>query len=740
MKKLLFVFSLFILASPISAQEFGKIRGFVSDSLNGEVLPFANVFIEEFNRGASTDDLGSFLLTRIHANQPFELIVSFVGYKSKIITLAVPRDKIVELEIRLAPVSLQLQAVEKIGKRTELENETDIGLQRIDVRQLELLPKSVETDLFRSLQTVPGVQFVGDVSARYYVRGGASNQNLVLINGIPIYNPFHALGMFSVIDPEMINSVEFFKGGFSAEYGERLSSIMDIRTKDGNKFNYSTKASLSYLTGKVSVEGPIPYGSFMITGRKSFSTDILKKFFDGNNIPISFYDFSIKGHYLNPNFVKHGKFEVFAFRSEDKLDEEDPTHEEFNWTNEVYGLKWIQFYSNPFFSEVTLSLSKFQGEIIPNQSNARERRNKVTDFSFKVDATYTYDSGDVIGFGTHIKIFDTELYMINNLGSLIDSDDEGGNFTAYAKYRYLRHKDFGADVGFRFTLTGIAENAGFTLEPRSSFTYRVNPKLTLKGAWGIFQQEITTATDEREVISLYEPWMIIPGGTKIPRATHYSLGVDYNFSSQISSKVEGYYKSVRNLATVNNQKVFPTDPILISSSSKAYGAELQVKLNMYPVSITTGYSLSWVFIEINNNEYHPKYDSRHALSITSAIDLGKGWTLGAIWNYNSGRPFTEQIGYYNKFYINNLFLDWFWNSQIKPYLVLGNINEGRLPDYHRLDLSLTKVLPLGFAILTLELSVINVYNRENLFYFRRDSGKKVNMLPFLPTAGVKLEL
>ncbi len=259
------------------SQDLGTLRGVVSDSTTSEALAFGNVIVLELNRGASTDSRGYFLIPQIPANKNLTLRVSYVGYLTKDISIRLTKGKVTQYNIALSPSTIQMQAVEKIGEKVIEKNETDISLQRMAIRQIEALPQGVETDVFRSLQYIPGVQSTGDVSARYFVRGGGSNQNLVLIDGITIYNPFHALGLFSVIDPDMINNIEFYKGGFAANFGGRLSSVLKISTNDGNKNKFGAKASSSFLTGKLLLEGPIPNGSFILTGRKSYSSSILKK-------------------------------------------------------------------------------------------------------------------------------------------------------------------------------------------------------------------------------------------------------------------------------------------------------------------------------------------------------------------------------------------------------------------------------------------------------------------------------
>lgn len=231
----------------------GSIRGLATDSTNGEALAFANVFIEGLNRGASTNNKGIFIITAVPPGE-YIIVVSYVGYKPQKILAVVAEEKMTHIDFRLSPNTIEIQTVEKVGEKMPESNATDLGLERITVKDLEKIPQSVESDIFRSLQYIPGVKAAGDISARFYVRGSPSNQNLILLNSIPIYHPFHSLGMFSSIDPEMINNIEFYKGGYPVEYGGALSSITKLITKDGNKYNISAKAQASMLTGKASLE------------------------------------------------------------------------------------------------------------------------------------------------------------------------------------------------------------------------------------------------------------------------------------------------------------------------------------------------------------------------------------------------------------------------------------------------------------------------------------------------------
>ncbi|MFC2133025.1 carboxypeptidase-like regulatory domain-containing protein [Bacteroidota bacterium] len=739
----LLIFFTISISSLTIAQPKGTLRGVVTDSTSGEALAYGNVFIQELNIGASTDARGYFLIRSIPANTIYTLIVSYVGYNKKNIPVNIEENRMTHLDIVLSPSSIELQTIEKVGERVAEVNATDIGLQRIAMRDLEALPKGVETDIFRSLQYMPGVRSTGDVSARYYVRGGTSNQNLVLLNDAPIYNPFHALGMFSVIDPEMINNVEFYKGGFTSEYGGRLSSVLKLITKDGNKNQYGATFGASQMTAKAMLQGPIPFGSFMITGRKSYSTAILKKFLDEKSAPIDFYDLSFKMNYSNPDFMPISKFSIHAFFSGDKLSNDDPTREDFLWSNKVIGFKWFQAAADsPLFFELGLSYSRFDGEVVPNFSSVKRKDNELDDITLQMDFTYVFESKDEIGIGLKIADLKTSLFLENAFGALSEIGSHGTNISIYGKYKFLRFENFGADIGTRLNLTKMAAGTGseYMFEPRFSVTYRIFPQLALKAAWGYYIQELTTLSDETEIISLFEPWLITPSYLDPARATHSVVGLEFDWGDNLAIDIESYYKFVRNLPTINANKFFSSDPDLIPGSLESYGAEFFMRYRLDPFNMTVAYTFSRAYKEVEGWVYYPKYDSRHTANVSLECNFGNNWRGTVSWFYSSQLPFTQSIGFYDKFYFNDLYLSSPIYESYRPYSILDDINLGRLPDYHRLDISVSKKFEFGFMNLYLDLSIINVYNRENLFYFKRDTGERVNMLPFLPTATIKVEL
>ena len=737
------IFIFFLLFTAINySQNIGTLRGIVKDSTNGEALAYGNVLIQELNVGASTDERGFFIITSIPANKTYTVIFSYVGYESKKIPLFFTRNRILDVDIELSPSSLELQAIEKIGRKFGDENATDISVKTLSVKELEVLPKGVETDIMRSLQTLPGVQSGGDISAKFYVRGSPGDQNLVMFNGATVYYPYHALGMFSVIDPDMINNVEFYKGGFTSEYSGRLSSVLKLITKDGNKNRFSAMGGVSFITAKLLAEGPIPHGSFIVTGRKSYSDEVLKKFLN-KDVPVDFYDLSFKVNYSDDEFMKNAKFTVHGFLSGDRVENNNPALEDFNWSNLIYGVNYFQFAEeSPLFTEINFFFSRAKGEVLPNQSSARARTNVVTDATVTADVHYVYDSKDELVAGLKVQEVETDLMIAKSINDLAEINEKGTSFSAYLRYRLMRYTRFGADLGLRINLTRLAGGGSDEkfLEPRINLTYVLTNDISIKGAWGLYSQDLVTITDENEVISLFDPWVITPVYLSPAYAQHFVGGIVFVPSEHFKMEVEGYYKKIHNQPAINEERYFPLERMLVSGEGESYGLEVTTEYKDERVSISASYSLGWAKKTIAGQEFYPRYDSRHKVSLIAQYEMGEGWILSAVWIYNSGFPYTQTAGYYDKLHIDDLFSAGDLFDSFYPSPLLGERNTVRMPDYHRLDLSLSKKFTLGSINLILDASVVNVYDRKNVFYFKRESGERVNQLPFLPTATVKVEL
>ena len=554
-------------------KSLGTLMGTVKDSLNSESMPYASVYIPEMNTGSSTDNRGIFVIPSIPIKKEYTVIVTFVGYATKKMKVYIEDEKITRIKVLLNKSDIEMESVTVTGERLRKEDAT---VQKILQKDIQLMTFGVEADVMRTIQLQAGVQSAGDVSAKYYVRGGASNENLVLLNGTPIYNPFHALGIFSVIDPEMINSLEFYKGGFNAQYDGRLSSVTNIVTKDGNKNDFGASASISPLTVKSAIEGPIPNGSFMVTGRKSISNEILKKFTNNESIPIDFYDASFKVNYSLPENFFLAKFTVFGFLSKDVIDYGSQLHANYSWQNSHIGLNLFSIRQNsPAYGEFTIYYSKFSGSELPNDGVSRTILNDVNDLTLKANYNYTLPDRNEFYWGARFYNIKTKLALSNASLKTVETSEDGTTFISFMGFRLLSLENLKADGSFVLNILNMTKGA-FSFEPRFNALYRLLPTLNLKFAWGIYQQELVTLSDENEVLSLFEPWVITPKYLGTPSAIHYIGGLDYYLTDKCKITLEGYFKTMHNLTALNDDAFYPTDNQLVGASGKSYGCETTI--------------------------------------------------------------------------------------------------------------------------------------------------------------------
>lgn len=735
---LISIFLIVLLSSGTFAQGTGTLRGFVTDSTNGESVIYANCIIQGTVSGSPTDTKGYYFIPSIPAGK-HTLIISHLNYKKKIIQVVIKPNKITQVDVQLSPVNLEFREVSVIGEKSVKETETDLGLEKISIREIEMIPRGAEADIFRALQTSAGVTSTGDISAQYYVRGGASDQNLVLLNGATIYNPYHALGIFSVIDPEMISTLEFYKGGVAPQYGGRLSSVLNIITKDGNSKKLAATGSASLLAGKVALEGPIPNGSFIVTGRKSYYSDILKKYLNDKSAPFDFYDLSFKANYLNPDY-KNSKFVLFGFMSGDAVNNGDPLQEDYNVRNNVLGLNWRQVWASPLFSVISISYSGFNAKVNPNLSQSKPRMNRLNDVTADFNFTYVYDNKDEMAFGVQNKFINTELDQQNLYSRDITFHQSGWDLTLYGNYIFYRWENLGLELGMRAKLSALSKGRPFIFEPRLSMHYKFNNALSLKASLGRYSQELTTLSNENEVISIFQPWIITPDGVASPTSTDLSTGINYYLTENLNINFEAYYKIVSNLIDINEEKYTSEALDYVNINGYAYGFELTTKYQSQRAFIKGSYSLSWAYQVKNGKKFYPKYDVRNSVNLLVGYNLGKGWKVSATWSLRSGMPFTPIIGYYDRVPITDVWGGGYLFEPFQPSTYKGDRNSKRLPYYHRLDLSVSKNFMLYIANVTVDAGILNVYNRKNIFYFDRDTGNTVYMLPFFPSVSIKVEL
>ena len=734
------IIALFALLWTSHAQEQrGGIKGFVSDSANGERLSLVNIVVVGKGFGAATDHNGFFFIGNIPAGT-ITIRATNIGYRTIEREVSIQPGKIITANFILNPTPVQLEGVEQVAER-RVRYDTEISTQPIGAREIEIVPTIVEKDLFRTLSVLPGVMATSDVSSQFYVRGGGGDQNLIVLDGMTIYNPFHALGIFSIFDADAIKEAEILKGGFPAQWGNRLSSVINIRTREGNKNRFSGKINSSLVAGKVLLEGPAPWdGSWMIAGRKSFLDEMLQKFVK-TETPFDFYDLIAR---VNHSTGENGRISLHTLWSGDVIRPESRYEPEYLWNNGAYGLSWFQLLENKYLLETTFSFSSFRGELRPRENTSiNGRLSEIKDSYFNGGVTYFQQNGDMYGAGFMFRFPEYHYSFTNAANYFRDLHERNSETGLWFKYKMKQLAPFSIEIGLRSDLFSVlSAHSSDAFEPRLSLGWDLTPIHSLKLSYARIHQRMITITNEDDVVSLFETWIPIPNDLPSQRADHFILAFDGNVGiiSGLNYNIQAYYKDMANLVEYNRDKIDARDPDFVSAEGRSYGFELFLE-ERHPVYYGwISYTLSYTERSVGAFAYSPRYDRRHNLNIIAGVKLGDGWDIGLRWEFGSGLPFTQIMGFYDRLLFGGLFNGGGYSTETGiPYTLLGEKNKGRLPAYHRLDFNIAKTFYFGPIKLITEASIINVYDRKNMFYYNQTTGERIDMLPFLPTVNLKVE-
>jgi hypothetical protein len=737
------VFCIGVLTSLLTLSAFAQaldIRGVVSDSASGELIPYANIIILNTSRGAATNAHGFYLIPSVPQGS-YEIAASSVGYRRQVKPVVVTGTAAITVTFRLSQQPVEMHEVVTTGKAKSELLQVYPSAHVLDKAEMQMVPVTGQPDVFRSIQILPGIISTSDVNSQFYVRGGASDQNLILLDGMKIYNPFHAFGLFSIFDPDILKSAEVFTGGFPADYGGRLSSVINILSRDGNASSYAGHANLNFLSSKLQLEGPISQNLQLIaTGRKSVFSETFKRFLN-QTVPLSFYDALIKATFKRPD--SQDKYSVQAFLSRDDLKSSDPDEPDYSWKNTSAAFQVNSLIQDRLFVNMVLSGSKFDQSRDPKESETiSPSSTTVKEFTVRANATYYTDSKDLYFFGFEISFPSVEYKLVTRFGeqkTLASTLPEIGSWIRYQMHSGQYTTDFGLRIEIGSWLRGCPARS--SIQPRLSFSYDIDGNWKFKSSYGRFSQEFITVSNEDDVIPIFTPWIAVPDNVRPEQSDHFVLGVDGNPLPNLSTTFNAYYKYSSSLVTYNRDKVDASDPDYINSTADAYGAEALLRFSSNLVDLYAAYTLSWVTIDQRGFVYPPRYDRRHVANLLASLHMIKNLDLTLRWEFGSGLPFTQSLGFYDKLTLGDLYPNPVLTETGSPYTLYGPKNAARLPTYHRLDLNLSYRLDIFRSIRTaVGLNIINVYDRKNVFYFERKTGRRINMLGFFPSLNLTLEL
>jgi len=759
----LLILSFLMLSFALQAQQAtGTIRGFIYEEETGEPVIFTNVYLVKTTYGSTTDLNGYFVISKVPPGS-YTLRITYLGYDTLNLPIVIKSDDLLSHKFYLKKSAINLEEVSISAERQDRKIETQTSLIKVTPKEIKQIPMvGGQADLAQYLQVLPGVIFTGDQGGQLYIRGGSPIQNKVLLDGMTIYNPFHSIGFFSVFDMDIMRNADVYTGGFNAEYGDRISSIMDIKTIDGNKKRFSGKADVSTFGAKLLLQGPIVKekedsrgsASFILSYKNSYlkeSSKIFYQYIDKQGLPFSFSDIYGK---FSINAANGSKVNLFGFNFNDHVNYREI--QDFKWNSSGGGLNFIVI---PPKSSVLINgiCTYSYYKITLDEVSRSQRSSSIGGFNIGLNFTYFFGR-DELKYGLEMFGFKTIFDFYNSLNRKIDYTQNTTELAGFLNYKWKPGRLL-VEPGVR--VQWYASLAEVVLEPRLAMKYNLSETVRVKLAGGFYSQNFISATYPRDVVNLFYGFLSGPDNlqdqfegkevtSKLQKSRHLILGIEWEPVHHLLLNLEGYYKYYPQLTNLNFHKIYDDSPeysnepdILkkdfIIEKGNARGADLSIKYEQGRVACWAVYSLSYVNMYDGFQWYVPHYDRRHNLNLMFSYTAGKkrNWIFDVRWNYGSGFPFTQTQGYFEKINFSNGINSNYTTSNGELGILYADYNEGRLPSYHRLDLSIKKIWNFGrFSKLEADLSVTNVYDRSNIFYFDRVTYKRVNQLPIMPSAGL----
>ncbi len=772
-------FLLFCMGTYSSGQNLHyTVSGYVKEEATGEALIGATVQIKELKKGTATNQYGFYSITVDPGT--YTLSVTYLGYQEFTQTLELKSD--LRINVALKSKSVETSTVEIKGEAEDKNvKSTDMGSVRLSMEQIKALPAFLgEVDILKTIQLLPGVKSAGDGNTGFYVRGGGPDQNLILLDEAVVYNPSHLLGFFSVFNGDAVKDVNLIKGGMPAQYGGRLSSVLDISMKEGNDKDYHVEGGIGVISSRLTVQGPIKKdtSSFIISGRRTYIDVVVKPFLDKTSkyygTGYYFYDLNSKFNY---KISDKDRLFLSGYLGRDVFDYKN-SFANFNvnipWGNTNAVLRWNHLFNDKLFLNTSAIFSDYQFSFGASESGFDFRLfSGIRDWTYKMDFSYYPNTRHEIKFGMDY-IFHT-FTPSNATAKQGDVTFDLGQIKKQYAHEMALYISDDFDVTDRLRVSaGIRESyfimvgpfdryihdvqgkitdttryaQGQTVadyggpEPRISLRYSINKRISLKANYTHNYQYIHLAS--LSSVSLpTDVWVPCSDVVKPQISDQVALGYFQNFKENTyEGSVEVYYKTMQHQVEYK-EGALPTDDEkdnadnnFVFGSGRSYGAEFFLKKRLGKLNGWIGYTLSWTtrnFPDLNNGQtFYAKYDQRHDISFVSTYDLNKKWSFSLVWIYATGNAITLPVARY--------FIE---GNVVSEY---SGRNELRMPAYHRMDISATwKLKKFKRFEHSLNFAIFNVYNRQNPYFIYFDTvgsvqqgnlsiqAKQVSLFPILPS-------
>jgi hypothetical protein len=753
------------------------LYGYLTDSGSGEPLIGATIYIPKLGNGTITNEYGFYSLTIPEGSYTIDF--SYIGYGIISDSIDLFTDKRYDRELDEESVQIA-EVVVRAKARDDNVTSTELGVNKLDINTIKKMPAFMgEVDVIKSIQLLPGVSTVGEGASGFNVRGGSVGQNLVLLDDAPVYNSSHVMGFFSVFNPDAVKDVKLYKGGIPALYGGRISSILDIKMKEGNNKHFGVQGGVGTVFSRLTVEGPIvkDKGSFIVAARRSYA-DVLASTFTSaleSGQALNFWDMTLKANYI---LGEKDRIYLSGYFGQDKFMFAE--NQGFSWGNRTATARWNHLVSNRLFFNLTSYFSDYQYQLLLGEDNTDSFKwdSRIRTIAAKPEFSYSLNANNKIYFGGELLYyrFDPANAVFISAGqpSNVSLDPKHAyEFAGYIGNKQTISSKLGIEYGLRFSgfifagpgkvysyeetepgrrkqLIEISEVGNrepiayhSSFEPRFLVRYQLDRSSSIKASYNRMAQYLhlisnTTASNPLNI------WL--PSTNNIEPETAHAFGLGYfrNFDdNRFETSLELYYRSTANqIEYIDGADLFINEFIeadLLSGLGRAYGMELSLKKNSGRFTGWVGYTLGRTEMKvegINRDNWYPtRFDQKHNLSLTGSYQANERWSFSANFSYITGTPTTFPTSRFEM------------QGYVVPHNAYESRNNIRIDDYHRLDLSVRldgKKVRRGNERKNQSywvFGVYNVYARKNPFsiYFSQANDRSVPGQP-IATKGTSMSI
>ena len=694
------------------SQNNGSVYGFVTDSSNGEALIGANVFITDLALGMATDVNGYYVLQEIPQGS-YEVSVSYVGYKILRQKIDISDGQSVKLDLVLTEEVVSFSEVEVTAEKIKRKNNIQPSTVNLSPRMLRSAPALAEPDLFRTIQALPGVLTTSEFSTGLVIRGGNTDQNLILLDGVTVYNPSHLGGIFSNFIVDGVKEAELIKGAYNAEYGGRLSAVLNIISREGNQKKFEGKANLSLLSAQATLEGPFYKGAWVFSGRRTYFDKIFQ------NVPSipPYYFYDVQSHVYSDLSPKD-RISLSFYNGVDDL-VFDTFGLSGRWGNRTLSSQYRRVFSEKLIGNFLLANSLFFTEFGLGGSNGLNSDNQIDDATLAANFSWFKSSSSTVKFGAQIKNLGF-LYTNSFNDSLqFEINTKPKEFASYAKLKYSPSKKVILEPGLRLNFYSVYSDSLFP-DLRFGMKYLLTEDRYLNFSVGNYHQFIATFQDDYNP-TILDQWIAVDRTIAPAKSSQIVLGYEEYVSDLYKFQVEGYYKDIKNLFTFEESRATTDEAfsdtalseLVTPSNGYAYGLELFAQKMSGRLSGWLAYTFSVSRKSMNsifydkNEEYYNSWDRTHSFSALGNYQISQKWDMNWKLSLQSGQAYTPIIGYYNQILPE---------SPDEVYRTIpGKRNSARYSPYSRLDLGFVYHTKFFGSKMDIYVQIINVFNRKNIF-------------------------